>query len=316
MDDDAQNGLLTLLLFPVMCLMSKCFFEGVKIGGYRFADMMADATVFAALVSVLTIAVLSVITQIICLTDERAPPDAPHKEDTRRSLSQRTRGSWVWRLLTVACVFAYGVGLHFKVLGQPPKNVRLNTEVSAHFLKSSKVNSAKRLANKKNLPLLVLLSQSDCAACDELKQSINSDSTFKERFHQFVVVYAEDQDVFTWQQQGHAYVPSVYFFAPGEEAPLPVRAFYLQQPHFYLGRTMLEWGMSRTLEAVKSGDRSEINCPCHIMWWCSLQRNPGVLLALVILAASETGVVRDFLDAVWNSSLPSEMVLSLRAKTK
>jgi len=72
----------------------------------------------------------------------------------------------------------------------------------------------------------------------------------------FVVVHAENAAAKEWEADGHGYAPQTYFYAPGEEVPLPILGTSETSPHFFHDETTLVWGARKALEVVKSGARS------------------------------------------------------------
>ena len=72
----------------------------------------------------------------------------------------------------------------------------------------------------------------------------------------FVVVHAENAAAKEWEADGHGYAPQTYFYAPGEEVPLPILGTSESSPHFFHDEATLVWGARKALEVVKSGARS------------------------------------------------------------
>ena len=129
-------------------------------------------------------------------------------------------------------------------------------EISAHFVKSTKVSYAKRRAIKQGKPLLVLLTKRGCGACQNLKQSVNNGADVRSLLGDFVVVHAENAAMAEWQAPGQGYAPQTYFYAPGEDTPLPIQGTSEGSPHFFHDEATLVWGMRKALEVVASGERS------------------------------------------------------------
>ena len=152
--------------------------------------------------------------------------------------------------------------------GQAAPAEDFDAEISGHFLKSAKPSYAKRRAKKANKPLLVLLTKRGCGACQNLKQALNnggkpgpggapgSATTAKSLLAGFVVVHAKDAEMAAWQAPGQHYAPQAYFYAPGEEQPLPIEGSSTKSPRFFHDEATLVWGMQKALEVVKTGERS------------------------------------------------------------
>ena len=58
------------------------------------------------------------------------------------------------------------------------------------------------------------------------------------------------------QREGQTYAPQTYFYAPGEERPLPIEGSSTKSPHFFHDEATLVWGMQKALEVVRTGERS------------------------------------------------------------
>lgn len=114
---------------------------------------------------------------------------------------------------------------------------------------------AKRVAAKKGRPLMVLLTKKGCGACQNLKQSVNRGAELAPLLSQLVVVHAENDAATEWQQPGNAYAPQTYFFAPGEDEPLPILGTSETSPHFFHDETTLVWGAKKAIEVVATGER-------------------------------------------------------------
>ena len=69
-------------------------------------------------------------------------------------------------------------------------------------------------------------------------------------------MHAENAAAKEWEADGHGYAPQTYFYAPGEEVPLPILGTSESSPHFFHDEATLVWGARKALEVVKSGARS------------------------------------------------------------
>ena len=132
-----------------------------------------------------------------------------------------------------------------------------DAELSSSFLPSSKRSYAMRMAANSAKPLLVLLTRRGCGACQNLKQSVNMGADLKGLLSggAFVVVHAEGAAAEQWMAQGQGYMPQTYFYAPGEEVPLPILGSSESSPHFFHDEATLLWGARKALEVVASGER-------------------------------------------------------------
>ena len=156
-------------------------------------------------------------------------------------------------LLLLAVLTAHTANAAF---GHAKVAEHFSTAIQKHFVKSSRVSYAKRRARKQGKPLLVLLTRSGCGACQNLKQSVNNGREFSGLLDKFVVVHARDKEQAQWQRPGHGYAPQTYFYAPGEDEPLPILGSSDKSPHFLHDEATLVWGMRKTLEVVRTGERS------------------------------------------------------------
>ena len=143
--------------------------------------------------------------------------------------------------------------------GNNPVTQNFDEQTSKHFIGSSKRSYALRKSKKLNKPIIVLLTKKGCGACQNLKQSVNMDSAklgLDTLLSNFVVVHAEGAEMEQWQGQGEGYAPQTYFFAPGEDQPLPVLGTSKTSPHFFHDADTLKWGMETAIKAVETGARS------------------------------------------------------------
>lgn len=152
------------------------------------------------------------------------------------------------------------VASHFSCVGAAWGHAKVtetfDEEVSANFVTSTKISYAKRRAVKLGRPLLVLLTKRGCGACQNLKQSVNHGKEARALLGDFVVVHAENAAMAEWQAPGQGYAPQTYFYAPGEDAPLPIQGTSEGSPHFFHDEPTLVWGMRKALAVVASGERS------------------------------------------------------------
>jgi hypothetical protein len=133
---------------------------------------------------------------------------------------------------------------------------RLNEDLASQFLRNPKRAYAMRVAKKANRPLMVILTQRNCAACHNLLQSINAGTELHYLLPRFVAVHADTQKGWkAWQLAGHDYMPQTLFFAPGEKNLLPILGTSDESPHFLHDADTVVWGMTTCLEAVASGAR-------------------------------------------------------------
>lgn len=142
--------------------------------------------------------------------------------------------------------------------GQNKVAEHFTKEIAQSFLKSSRKSYAMRAAAKLGKPLIVLLTKRGCGACQNLKQSVNHGSELNDLLanDDFVVVHAQNAAAKEWEADGHGYAPQTYFYAPGEEVPLPILGTSESSPHFFHDEATLVWGARKALEVVKSGARS------------------------------------------------------------
>ena len=66
-----------------------------------------------------------------------------------------------------------------------------------------------------------------------MRQSVNNGQEFKTLLPKFVVAHAQGKEQAQWQRPGHGYSPQTWFYAPGEEAPLPIQGSSDKSPHFF-----------------------------------------------------------------------------------
>lgn len=164
----------------------------------------------------------------------------------------------VWVAAVVMVGLATLLGGTDAAFGQNKVAEHFTKEIEQGFMKSSRKSYAMRVAAKRGKPLIVLLTKRGCGACQNLKQSVNHGSELKELLasDNFVVVHAENAAAKEWEADGHGYAPQTYFYAPGEEVPLPILGTSETSPHFFHDETTLVWGARKALEVVKSGARS------------------------------------------------------------
>jgi len=162
-----------------------------------------------------------------------------------------------WSLVFTMCVTLFtaveGAFGHAKV------TQNFDKEVSAHFLGSTKRSYVLRKSATEGKPVLVLLTNPGCGACQNLKQSINMGGGVKKLLSEgrVLVVHAQgNKATDEWKEMDHEYVPQTYFFAPGERHPLPIHGTSETSPHFFHDDATLKWGLEKMLEVVRTGQRS------------------------------------------------------------
>ena len=113
-----------------------------------------------------------------------------------------------------------------------------------------------RLAKSTQKPLLVLLTQRDCAACNYLLQSLHEGTQARKLLPNFIGVVADTPKAWrAWKRTGHDYMPQTLFFPPGEKQMLPILGTSDTLPHFLHDEATVAWGMQTCLDAVASGAR-------------------------------------------------------------
>jgi hypothetical protein len=152
-------------------------------------------------------------------------------------LHRQRNGGGRWRTaasLTFLALLLVQLGGTSAAFGQNKPAEHFDSGVSKHFLPSSKKSYAMRKATKAEKPLLVILTRQGCGACQNLKQSVNFGGEFAALLAKgdFLVVHAENQQAAEWQEPGQGYAPQTYFFAPGEDKPLPILGTSEGSPHF------------------------------------------------------------------------------------
>jgi hypothetical protein len=130
--------------------------------------------------------------------------------------------------------------------------------VSLHFLPSSKRSYVLRKAAKAGKALMVLITRPGCGACQNLKQSVNMASGVKGLLAKgdVLVVHAEGAAAEEWMLPNQNSVPQTYFYAPGEDRPLPIHGTSDGSPHFFHDEATMLWGLEKMVEVVRTGQRS------------------------------------------------------------
>lgn len=141
------------------------------------------------------------------------------------------------------------------------------------LLSSSKRSYALRTAKKKNQALMVILTRPGCAACQNLKQSVNRGTKLRARLADggVVVAHAEGAAAAEWRVGIAAkagYDPAVFFYPPwrnksGEAEPLPIHGGSERSPFFLHDEETLLWAVDIAVGAVREGKRGADNPDSH-----------------------------------------------------
>ena len=141
------------------------------------------------------------------------------------------------------------------------------------LLSSAKRSYALRTSAKKNQALMVILTRTGCAACQNLKQSVNRGTKLRERLAEgnIVVAHAEGAAAAEWRVGVAAeagYDPAVFFYPPwrnkhGDAEPLPIHGGSENSPFFLHDEETLLWAVDIAIGAVRDGKRGADNPDSH-----------------------------------------------------
>ena len=162
----------------------------------------------------------------------------------------------VARSLTT-CLLCVLVGLAELAGGErPASGDAFDADIAEQFLGTAKKAAALRAARRSGTPLMVLLTQSGCGACQWLKATINNGTAVRSLLPSFTVVHAHKLGQWKhWCDESDCPMPQTLWFAPGERHRLLVHGTYSEFPYFFHDEETLEWGMRKVLEIVASGER-------------------------------------------------------------
>ena len=162
----------------------------------------------------------------------------------------------VARSLTT-CLLCVLVGLAELAGGErPASGDAFDADIAEQFLGTAKKAAALRAARRSGTPLMVLLTQDGCGACQWLKATINNGTAVRSLLPSFTVVHAHKLGQWKhWCDESDCPMPQTLWFAPGERHRLLVHGTNSEFPHFFHDEETLEWGMRKVLEIVASGER-------------------------------------------------------------
>eukprot|EP00936_MAST-01D_sp_MAST-1D-sp1_P000625 g625.t1 len=115
--------------------------------------------------------------------------------------------------------------------------------ITKHFVPA---DEAKAKAAEAKKPLLVLITEEWCGACNNLKTQLNGGEKVKGKLDQFVVTHVSGDDSTSWKEEGHGYVPQTYFFN-ADGSPMDVKGPMDEYAHFFGGEDALAEAMDKAI---------------------------------------------------------------------
>jgi thiol-disulfide isomerase/thioredoxin len=116
----------------------------------------------------------------------------------------------------------------------------------------SDVVGVKATAAREKKPVIVIVTETWCPACQNLVKSMNKNHQIKNLWDKFVTVNAMGDDGQKWQPANgkrEGYIPRIYFLSP-QGVLLDIKGHNAKSPHFFPTGDHVASGMQRTLQAV------------------------------------------------------------------